>query len=694
MDYRIQDLIDIPLFQTLQDRLNEIYSFPSAIIDNDGNILTATAWQDVCTKFHRVHPECERECRASDQYILSHLAEASPAVTYRCPHGLVDNATPIVVAGKHVGNFFTGQFFLEVPDLEFFRTQARRYGFDEQAYLDAVRRVPVWSEQKLAQYLDFIKGFVEILAGIGYRNLQDIESRRLLEEKDTALEETHNFNQQVIESVDEGLFVYDAGLRCTVWNPFMERLSGVPACDVLGHRLGDAFPFLRDAGIDRRLKAALNGEPQAAFDFEYKTSDGRSEWLSDTSAPIRGRDGTIIGVITTVRDVTDRRRAEATLSMMQKLESLGTLAGGIAHDFNNIVTAILGNLSLLAHEVADPGARELIREATEASLTARGLAQQLLTFASGGDPVVRLLDLANLLRDVAAFAARGSSARCAFAIGGERLPVRADREQLAQVIQNLVLNAVQAMPHGGTITVEASMCELATGEVPPLAAGPYVRVAIRDSGTGIPREHLDRIFDPYFTTKSRGRGLGLAVCHSIVAKHGGQITAESRPGSGAVFTIDLPAVPGAEIAETRTASPAAARRARLLVMDDDESVLRLLRRILERLGHDVELVPDGGAALDAYRGALASPNPFAAVVMDLTIAGGMGGRETLRKLIEIDPSVRAIVSSGYSNDPIMSDWAAAGFSGVLPKPYRLEDVTRVLGEVLGGPNGAATSVST
>ncbi|HSM92375.1 MAG TPA: PocR ligand-binding domain-containing protein [Anaeromyxobacteraceae bacterium] len=189
MDYRIQDLIDIPLFQVLQDRLNEIYSFPSAIIDNDGNVLTATAWQDVCVKFHRRHPACAEACRESDRYILSHLAEAKPAVTYRCPHGLVDNATPIVIRGKHLANYFTGQFFLAPPDLDYFRAQARRYGFDEAAYLEAVARVPIWTQEKLSQYLDFIKGFTEILCGIGLKHLEELEARRSLAESRTALEE-------------------------------------------------------------------------------------------------------------------------------------------------------------------------------------------------------------------------------------------------------------------------------------------------------------------------------------------------------------------------------------------------------------------------------------------------------------------------------------------------------------------------
>ncbi len=313
MDYRLQDLIDIPLFQALQDRLDQIYSFPAAIIDNDGNVLTATAWQDICTRFHRAHPECAQECRASDLYILDHLGEAKPAVTYRCPHGLVDNATPIVIGGRHLGNYFTGQFFLEPPDLDFFRRQAARYGFDEDAYLAAVAKVPVWSEAKLHQYLDFIKGFVEILAGIGLRQLQTREAQRLMAEQGNDPGSAGLMARQIIDSADEGIIVYGPDLHYRVWNPYMERMTGVSASGVLGRHPLEVFPFLAGVGVLDRVARALQGQRMPPLDLAFGLPNGRTGWSVDTTVPLFAENGAIVGALASVVDTTDRHHIEAEL---------------------------------------------------------------------------------------------------------------------------------------------------------------------------------------------------------------------------------------------------------------------------------------------------------------------------------------------------------------------------------------------
>ncbi|HEY3381331.1 MAG TPA: PocR ligand-binding domain-containing protein [Vicinamibacterales bacterium] len=416
MDYRLQDLIDIPLFQTLQDKLNEVYSFPSAIIDNDGNVLTATAWQDICTKFHRPHPECGRECRASDQYILSHLHEANPAVTYRCPHGLVDNATPIVIGGKHLGNYFTGQLFLEPPDLEYFRQQAARYGFDEAAYLDAVARVPVWTQEKLTQYLDFIKGFTQILAGIGHKNLQEIEARALLAEKDEALRNTHAFNQQIIDSAQEGIIVYGPDLRYLVWNPFMEGISGVRAADVLGKHPVEVFPFLRDVGMVERIEMALGGGTPAPIDFSYTTPDGKTGWASDTCGPLHDEGGRVVGAIATVREITGRKAVEEALRLSEERFAKAFYHSPDAVNINRLrdglyVNVNSGFLDLLGYEReevighssleldiwVDPEDRERLVE----GLTARGEVSNLEARfrAKNGDEHVALMSASVIALD-------------------------------------------------------------------------------------------------------------------------------------------------------------------------------------------------------------------------------------------------------------------------------------------------------
>jgi len=374
--------------------------------------------------------------------------------------------------------------------------------------------------------------------------------------------------------------------------------------------------------------------------------------------------------------------------MVQKLESLGTMAGGIAHDFNNMLTGILGNLSLVKEDTGTGGeVLELLQEAEEACITAKGLARQLLTFASGGNPVVEPHDLGQLLRQAAAFAVRGSGSRCEFQIATGPLFTSIDKDQISQVVQNLVINAVQAMAIGGTILVEAASVIVGPGELPPLSAGPYVRVAIVDQGTGIPPDCLSRVFDPYFSTKGKGRGLGLATSHSIIKKHGGHIGVRSRPGVGTTMIFHLPACDPVGSSAGLQAEQLVRASGRILVMDDDKAVARVLGRMLERLGYTVVIVSDGLQALDAWVAARENGTPFAAVFMDLTIPGGMGGKQAVRQLRELDSNALCIVSSGYANDPILSEWWQHGFVGVLPKPYRLEDVSAVLRRILAAEFG-------
>ena len=366
----------------------------------------------------------------------------------------------------------------------------------------------------------------------------------------------------------------------------------------------------------------------------------------------------------------------------QKLESLGSLAGGIAHDFNNLLTGITSNLSLLRGKAPGGEAQELLSEAETACRAAKGLAGQLLTFASGGRPVRKPLNLGELARQSAEFSLRGSGVAAEFAIAGN-IYALADRDQVFQAVQNLVMNAAQAMGGSGSIKVEAAAAALEDGSVPGLPAGRYAALTVRDSGPGINPEVMGRLFEPYFSTKGTGRGLGLAVCRSIAVKHGGQITVDTRPG-GSAFTLYLPLTQDRpEISNRRAAAApaAAAGKGRVLVMDDEEIIHRALGRMLRELGYEAEIATDGEMALAAWKAAVGSGRPFALAIMDLTISGGMGGVEAVRRLKELYPSARAIVSSGYADDPVLASYKDYGFSGVLPKPFRLEDLSRALDEI-------------
>lgn len=398
-----------------------------------------------------------------------------------------------------------------------------------------------------------------------------------------------------------------------------------------------------------------------------------------------------VAVLEKRRDLNEPIQAEEARLRENRLESVGALAGGIAHDFNNMLTGILGNIQLaegyLKQNKADE-AQKMLAEAEKASLRAKALTQQLLSFSRGGAPVKKAMSLDQLIRETAIFALRGSKSRPEFAIPDDLWSVEANGGQLNQVISNIVINADQAMPRGGIINVTANNVAIDATQVLSLGGGNYVEIAIKDHGTGIPQSYHDRIFDQYFTTKEKGHGLGLATCLSIIKKHDGHITFESELGAGTTFHVYLPAAAEKAKEETEPTlveQPVPLAQGKILVMDDDEAIRSLLSALLEGAGYSVDLASDGAEAIRKYVRAKKSKRPFDAVIMDLTIPGGMGGKEAIRELLKIDPQVKTLVSSGYASDPLMRDFGKYGFKGTVTKPYKIGEMLKTLQKVLGAP---------
>jgi len=384
-------------------------------------------------------------------------------------------------------------------------------------------------------------------------------------------------------------------------------------------------------------------------------------------------------------DVTERKRQEEERLRAQKLESLGHLAGGLAHDFNNVLTAILANISHARMDALDgKNVTELLECAERAAFRARDLAYQLLTFSRGGEPIKKVIPFAEVVRSAAEFALRGSRTRPEFAIAPDLHEVEADEAQLRQVVSNIVINADQAMPAGGVVRLEAANVAIGPDSGTEPAPGPYVKLSFADQGPGIPPEIRDKVFDPYFTTRKNASGMGLATSYSVVRRHGGTISIGPGEGTGAIVTILLPAAKAKAVpAPVCSARPAATGRGRVLIMDDEEIVRSATGAILGALGYEVAYARDGAEAVAAYREARDAGRSFSIVIMDLTIPGGMGGREAIEQLRRIDPEVNAIVSSGYSDDPIMSNYADYGFRGVVPKPYTLPMLRKAIEGLLG-----------
>ncbi len=492
-------------------------------------------------------------------------------------------------------------------------------------------------------------------------------------------------------SIGDGVITTDSNAKVVLINKAAQLLTGWTQNEAHGKSVNEVFKLVyennREPASNSVQKVLQTGEIiEVGNDTILISRDGREHAIADSAAPIRNKAGNITGAVLVFRDITEKQKLESQLVKESKLESVGLLAGGIAHDFNNMLTVITANISLARMQGTSPDERaQLLGDAEKAALRARDLTQQLLTFAKGGEPIKKTMALEPLVREASDFALRGSNVQCQFSADQNVWPVEIDDGQFRQVLNNLIINARQAMPDGGKVEVHLENVELEKNNLPPLRAGKYVKISVMDHGAGIKRELLPRIFEPYFTTKKGGSGLGLATAYSVVRKHGGLIKAESMPGIGSIFQIFLPAsdkriIPSPKESPQKKFSGSG----RILIMDDEVAVLKILSAMLEKFGYEVETALDGAEALRLYAAARANQNPFAAVVMDLTIPNGMGGREAIKKLLELDPNAKAIVSSGYSLDPVMANHRLHGFAGIIPKPYRPEDLGRMLQEIIAG----------
>ena len=623
---------------------------------------------------------------------------------------------------------------------------------------------------------------------------------------------------QIFKAAVDGMCVISKELKILRVNETFCTLFGLGRGEVIGKNCSEVFPQDLCHTISCPVALVLKGEDRFETDVEIDHKDGHKVFCILSAIPFRSPNGELIGIVENFKDITERKRMEDELQRAQRLESLGVLAGGIAHDFNNILGSIIGSFSLLKlHARAGDRFFDWLTKAEKAAFRARDLTQQLLTFSKGGRaPAKKTISISELLEETVSFSSRGSKVKCEFAMPDNLWPVEADVGQISQVINNLTINAIEAMPRGGTISIHAenvvingdgdrgrvsegggvraievrdegigvrndvigasygvrddvigvrndaigasygvrdegigvrndvigarygvkdeeSGASRASGEESgagyevrdergrasygtsrargeesraaderggasylvsraraglPLEEGRYVKISIQDQGIGIPRENLQRVFDPYFTTKQTGTGLGLANSYSIIKKHGGYITAESEVGVGTTFHIYLPASEQELFAVKEIVEEGfLPGQGKILFMDDQQTIRDMVGEMLMDLGYEVEFAREGSEAIELYEQAQKSGQAFDAVILDLTVPGGMGGQEAIRRLHEIDPAIKAIVSSGYSNDQIMTEYREHGFCGAIAKPYEIKELARVLSKALMGTEG-------
>lgn len=491
----------------------------------------------------------------------------------------------------------------------------------------------------------------------------------------------------IVETVLDPIITINDRGQIESTNASLEKVFGYKPEEVLGQNVKILMPEPYRDQHDGYLSRYLHTNEKRIIgigrEVEGKRKDGTvfPMDLAVNEVQFKGRT-LFIGI---ARDITQRKGMEEELRKAQNLESLGMLAGGIAHDFNNMLTGVLGNLDLLEIVLdKDSDAYKLAVEGKRAAKRTKDLTKQLLTFAKGGAPNKEVISIAEVIREAAESSLQGGHSRVEYRVAENLDSLHADREQIHRVIQNLVLNADQAMPEGGILTIAAENVELSDPVLLPLAAGHYVKVSLVDQGSGISEETRAKIFDPYYTTKESKRGIGLSIVYSIIQRHGGYIEVRSEKDVGATFEFYLPSLQKKALAKVEAKrDPELARGVgRILLMDDDEMVQKSVAMMLKMVGYEVESAYDGSAALQLYQARLENNKPFDAVIMDLTIPGGMGGQEAIGKLHQIDPQARALVSSGYSNDPIMAEYAQYGFAGKIEKPVILEELATAVKEVL------------
>ena len=527
--------------------------------------------------------------------------------------------------------------------------------------------------------------------------ISDITDRKLAEE---ALRESEEKLRVIFDTVYSGMILVDATGTITFANRRMAEMFGHDMEEFIGSSYPEYVHETQSDEGKQKMLQLIRGDIDHVFvERLYRRKDGTVFWGQISGSRLCHPDGSFSSLVYIITDISEKKKLEAQLQQAHKIEAISTLTSGIAHDYNNLLAIIIGNLSM-AQDETDPRSvmAGLLREIGQASSKASNLTHQLMTLSHGGYPMKKMGSIGSLVKEIPIQVQAHDGIEYIFSIQDDLWPVEFDSRQMHYAISNVLTNAVEAMPQGGTITIQAEsqVIEDRDKDSPvPLKEGKYVRISIKDEGRGIPKEHLNQIFVPYFSTKERGvqkgMGLGLNIAYAVVQKHGGYIMVNSTTGAGTTVTIYLPAAEerrkrqrakhkSVDIAYSISSGDRAIKR--ILVMDDEESLRILAQKMLERLGHEVETVKDGVEAIETYKKHMDSGEPFDGVILDLTIKGGMGGEQTIRELMKIDPNVKAIVCSGYFNDPVMANYEEHGFRGAMDKPYKKSDLESVLKKVL------------
>lgn len=680
MKYKLEDLIDIPLFQSLQEKLYLISPFATGIVDNEGKILTAVAWQDLCVNFYRKHPVCEKECIKSDQYILEHLHEANPSVSYQCPHGLIDNATPIIIEGNHLANFFIGQFFFEKPDLEIYRQQARKFGFDEESFLEAVKRVPVWTREQLLQRLSFIKELIEILAVAGLKRLKEFEINN-------ALQESEEKFRLLSENSGTGIYIIQDG-KVAYSNPILAKMFGYAKDEITGKMTIKDFIHPDDLPIAiKRAQERLAGKTQTdPFQYKAKKKDGSAFYIEIYGMSINYHSKPAI--MGTIIDITEQTLAREELinakERAEKSDQLKTaFLHNISHEIRTPLNAIMGFTELLRNSNYDDAKRKHLTGIILSS------ADQLLDIVDDILAISRVdaglesinnaeVNINELCKKLYLQYKSKAPHNVEFTLNPGLPEIKAfintDKTKLFHILNNLLSNAFKFTVNGAV--------EFGYTVTPDLA------FYVKDTGIGIPQNFMNEIFERFRqvdnTERRRygGSGLGLSIAKAYAELLGGKIWATSEEGKGSVFYFTIPirqrkntgAVNDSPDSGSKISIP---RGLNILIAEDEESNYMLLKEFLMVSEPNIFWAKNGLEAVELC----ASKTSMQLILMDLKMPV-MNGFEATRQIRELFPGIPVLGLSAYSASEDIAKAQDAGCNDILSKPVRKELLLHKINQLL------------
>ncbi|MBF0547245.1 MAG: PocR ligand-binding domain-containing protein [Candidatus Riflebacteria bacterium] len=702
--YSIRDLVDIDRLREIMERFTKVTGFTIGFLDHpEMNVLIATGWRDICTKFHRGFSCSAEICKISNHRLLFGLKTQGQLLIEECENGLIDCATPIIIKGTHIASLATGQFLFEKPDVESFRLRAKKFGYDEVQYLKALEEIPVVSKTQVMDATAFLGSLAVVISEMGYVQLgmkeeasrlgNEILQRNLVTEK---LRESEEKYRALVDTTDTGYVILDRHGIVLEANQEYVRLTGHKCLEeIIGRRVTDwTAPHDRDRNAEQVQKCFGNGSVRH-LEIDYIDKQGIiiPVEIDATRVPEEK-------IVSLIRDISGRKKAEENrlkmerqIVQVQKLESLGLLAGGIAHDFNNLMQGVIGNADLaLMDSTVSEITRESLTGIISAGRQAADLCRQLLAYSGKGRFVLRKLNLKDLVQEMGSILEISISKKISlrYCLDDPLPPFEGDPSQIRQVLMNLIINASEAIGDNiGTIKISVDARDwtsenLRKIEFNDLAPGRYLILEVKDSGCGMDNATCSQVFDPFFSTKKTGRGLGLSAVQGIVRSHKGRIRVDSEKGQGTSFLIMFPAVKGVfdDFSEINPEEVKWQKSGTVLFADDLESVRSFGKKVLEHLGFKVILAQNGNEAVELfYKSETTDQEPIVCAILDLSMPV-KDGIEAFREIRRLRPEIPIIISSGYDEQDVVLKLVREEHVGFIKKPYEVKEIISKLKEIL------------